>query len=279
MSVQVGTSNGQEGPGSFTWHRVRAVIEKEWAEVTKNKMILWSMALLPVLLVAMVLGTDYFMLRVPPDEQQDDVDDLPIPEQLAHLPPFEAFIVQMNEQFMFYLFLIPMMLPVYIAAYSIIGEKQTRTLEPLLATPISTWELLVGKSIVATAPAVILTWLSYAAMLAGLRFIASPIVFYYSMRPVWILAMLLFSPLLAFLSVLCGVIVSSRINDPRTAQQITGVLVVPIIGVSMAVLAGWIFVSLQMVLYATMVTAVADLVVLYFAVRVFQRETILTRWK
>jgi ABC-2 type transport system permease protein len=279
MNVQALSPQNQEGSGSFVWARVRAVIEKEWAEVTKNKMILWSMALLPVLLVAMVLVTDYFMLRVPADEQEDEIDELPIPGQLAHLPPFDAFIIQMNEQFMFYLFLIPMMLPVYIAAYSIIGEKQTKTLEPLLATPVSTWELLVGKSITATAPAVVLTWLSYAIMLVGLWLIASPVVFAYSARPVWMLAMLLFSPLLAFLSVLCGVIVSSRINDPRTAQQITGVLVVPIMGVSMAVLAGWVFVSLQVVLYATMVTVIADLVVLYFAVRLFQRETILTRWK
>jgi len=279
MSVQSLTPGQGEGPSVFTWPRVQAVIEKEWAEVTKNKMILWSMALIPILLVGMILATDYFMLRVPAEEQEDDISELPIPEQLSHLLPYEAFIIQMNEQFMFYLFIIPTMLPVYIAAYSIIGEKQTKTLEPLLATPISTWELLVGKSVVATAPAVVLTWMSYIVTLVGLRLIASPTVFLYSVRSVWILAMLLFSPLLAFLSVLCGVIISSRINDPRTAQQITGVLVVPIMGVSMAVLAGWVFVSLQVVLYATMVTAVLDLLVLYFAVKLFQRETILTRWK
>ena len=163
------------------------------------------------------------------------MSELPIPEQLAHLPPFKAYVIQMNEQYMFYLFMIPMMLPVYIAAYSIIGEKQTKTLEPLLATPISTWELLVGKSIVAVAPAVVLTWLSYAVLLIGLYLIVPPTILFYSARSVWIIAMLVFSPLLALLSVLCGVMVSSRINDPRTAQQITGILVIPIIGIGLAV--------------------------------------------
>jgi len=222
MSVQSLTPGQGEGPSVFTWPRVQAVIEKEWAEVTKNKMILWSMALIPILLVGMILATDYFMLRVPAEEQEDDISELPIPEQLSHLLPYEAFIIQMNEQFMFYLFIIPTMLPVYIAAYSIIGEKQTKTLEPLLATPISTWELLVGKSVVATAPAVVLTWMSYIVTLVGLRLIASPTVFLYSVRSVWILAMLLFSPLLAFLSVLCGVIISSRINDPHRAADYRG---------------------------------------------------------
>ena len=261
------------------WYRVGAVIAKEWAEVRRNKMILWMMALVPLLLVAMVLGTDYMMVRLEGEGGETGEEELPIPPELQHLPPFQAFLIQMNEQYAFYLFLIPMMLPVYIASYSIIGEKETRTLEPLLATPVSTWELLVGKSVAAVVPAVLLTWGSYALMLAGLKLIVPPVVFGYSMRAVWILGMLLLSPLLALLSVLCGVIVSSRINDPRTAQQITGVFVVPIIAFSLVVLAGWVFVSVPLVLATAAVTLIIDLVVLYFAVKLFQRETILTRWK
>lgn len=271
------------GPGLSTdaagWHRVRTVMDKEWAEIKRNRAILWMMALLPLLLVAMVLGTDYFIIRAEAKGQDTDADEMPVPEQLKHLPPVEAFLVQMNEQYMFYLFLIPMMLPVYIAAYSIVGEKQTRTLEPLLATPVTTEELLAAKAIAATVPAVLLTWLSFAVMLLGLRLVAPPSVFFYGSRPVWILAMLILSPLLAFLSVLCGVIASSRINDPRTAQQVMGIFVVPIIALSLVVLAGKIFVNVQMVLYAAGVTLLVDVAALYLAVKVFQRETILTRWK
>lgn len=279
MSADILPSSEWNDTDDFAWRRVWAVVGKEWAEVKKNKMILWTMALLPILLVAMILATDYFMLRIPTEEQESEASELPIPQQLAHLPPLDAYVIQMNEQYMFYLFMIPMMLPVYIAAYSIIGEKQSKTLEPLLATPISTWELLVGKSIVAVAPAVVLTWLSYVVLLIGLYLIVPPAILFYSVRSVWIIAMLVFSPLLALLSVLCGVMVSSRINDARTAQQITGILVIPIIGISLAVLAGWIFVSVQVVLYASAVALITDLVALYFAVKIFQRETILTRWK
>ena len=264
---------------SVNWHRVHAVVDKEWAQLKKNKMILWMMALLPVLLVAMVLGTDYFMLRAAALGQDMDEDEMPIPDELQHLPKIEAFVIQMNEQYMFYLLLIPMTLPVYIAAYSIIGEKETKTLEPLLATPVSTWELLIGKSITATAPAVILNWLSFAVMVLGMHYLASPTVFAYSVRDVWIVGMLLLSPLLALLSVLLGVIVSSRINDPRTAQQIAGIFVVPLIGASLVVLTGIVFLNVQIVIASALVILLIDLVILYFAVRLFQRETILTRWK
>jgi ABC-2 type transport system permease protein len=255
------------------------VIGKEWAETRRNKMIVWTTILVPVLLVAMVLATDVFLLRMDAAGQDTDSDELPIPEQLRHLAPFDAFLIQMNEQYMFYLFMIPMMLPVYIAAYTIIGEKQSNTLEPLLATPVSTWELLVAKTIAAVLPAIVVTWLSFGVLLLGLRWIAPPTVYQYAARSVWIVAMLLLGPLLAFLSVLTGVIVSSRINDPRGAQQVTGIFVLPIVGLSLIVLMGKVFVSVSMVLLAALITLAVDLGVLYFAVKVFRRETILTRWK
>ena len=87
------------------WRRIWTVVSKEWAETRRNKMILWTTALLPVLLVAMILGTDYFMLRLDAAGQDTDADELPIPEQLQHLPQMEAFLIQMNEQYMFYLFM------------------------------------------------------------------------------------------------------------------------------------------------------------------------------
>jgi ABC-2 type transport system permease protein len=171
------------------------------------------------------------------------------------------------------------MMPVYIAAYSIVGEKETRSLEPLLATPISVWELLVGKSIAAVAPPVILTWLSFIVLVVGGFFIMPEPVFEGLVRPVWIVGMLLLSPLLALLSVLSGIIVSSRLNDPRAAQQVTGIFILPIVGLSIAVLAGKIFLGVSLVIMAAGATLVLDGVVLAFAVKLFQRETILTRWK
>lgn len=258
--------------------RIWAIVEKEWAEMLKNKMIIASMALVPILLVGMVLGTIFFMQRMPESEVAGS-NAPPIPPQWQHLDPKTAFIIVMDDQYMFYFLLIPMTLPVYIAAYSIIGEKETKSLEPLLATPIATWELLTAKSIAAVTPAVVLTWLSFVVLIVGARFIATDAVFLALVRPVWLLGMAVLSPLFALLSVLSGVIASSRMNDPRAAQQLTGIFVVPVIGLSLAVLAGKIFVSVQVILYTTMVLMMLNLLMLYFAVKLFQRETILTRWK
>ena len=262
--------------------KILAIVEKEVADARKNKMIVISMALLPILLVAMVLGTAYFMLYIEGEmgEAKMDEDDLSIiPAELQDMDPMHAFLILMNDQYLFYFLLIPMMMPVYIAAYSIVGEKETKSLEPLLATPISVWELLVGKSIAAVVPSVVLTWLSFIVLVIGGYFIMPELVFLALIRPVWIVGMALLSPLLALLSVFSGVIVSSRMNDPRAAQQVTGIFVIPIIALSIVVLAGKIFLSVPMVFVAAAVTLALDCLVLYFAIKLFQRETILTRWK
>jgi ABC-2 type transport system permease protein len=261
----------------MNWSKTRAIVDKEIADARKNKMIVISMALLPVLLVALTLGTAFFFLNSG-DELEGD-DGSIIPPELGHLDPKQAFLIMLNDQYMFYLLLIPMVIPVYIAAYSIVGEKETKSLEPLLATPISVWELLVGKSFAAAAPAVVLTWLSFLVLVIGGYIIMPEAVFEALVRPVWLVGMLLLSPLLALLSVFSGMIASSRLNDPRAAQQVTGIFIVPIIALSVVVLMGRIFLNVEIVLLAAFVTLVVDLVVLFFAVKLFQRETILTRWK
>jgi ABC-2 type transport system permease protein len=261
----------------MNWTKIRAIVEKEIADARKNRMITISMALLPIVLVALTLGTSFLMLRS--DSGLDADDAGMIPPELGDYDPVHAFLIMMNDQYMFYFLLIPMMMPVFIAAYSIVGEKETRSLEPLLATPVTVGELLVGKSVAAVAPAVILSWLSYVILVIGGYFIMPEPVFQALVRPVWIVGMLLLSPLLALLSVLSGMIVSSRLNDPRAAQQVTGIFVIPIIGLSLLVLAGKILVSIPLITLASAAVLVLDILMLFFAIKLFQRETILTRWK
>ena len=67
-------------------------------------------------------------------------------------------------QFVF--LLMPATVPLAIASYSIVGEKQTRSLEAVLATPIRTTELLAGKAVAALVPGILAAWAAYAVMVA-----------------------------------------------------------------------------------------------------------------
>ena len=56
---------------------------------------------------------------------------------LAQLPPAAAAEAFFFQQFLLLFLVAPIVGAVSLAAYSVVGEKQGRTLEPLLTTPIT----------------------------------------------------------------------------------------------------------------------------------------------
>jgi ABC-2 type transport system permease protein len=175
--------------------------------------------------------------------------------------------------------MMPLIIPMTVAAFSIIGEKESRSLEPLLATPVKTGELLLGKSIAAVVPAILATWLAYAIFFVGAGLIMPPKVYGALLNPMWIIAVTVLAPLLSLLSVSLGVLISSRVNDTRVAQQIGGALVIPVIVLGLAQTAGFILLNAYTFMLGALIIALFDAGVLFFSTKLFQRETILTRWK
>lgn len=258
--------------------RVRTIIDKEWEEIVKNRSVFWSLVLLPLLMTVIFLAVFFFMhLEVQRTGTLRSNGD--IPAYLAMYEPADAVMMMLVNQFMIYFLIAPVALPIYIAAYSIIGEKQSRSLEPLLATPVRTWELLLGKAVAAVVPPVIAGWLSYILFVAGARFLVSDVVMRAIVSPMWVLSIAFLGPLFGVLSVLVGIIASSRMNDARAAQQWSALFLVPLIGAGMAMMFGVIAMNVWTFVAGAAIVAVADLVVLRVAVRLFQREAILTRWK
>src|SRR3989442_187473 len=123
----------------------------------------------------------------------------------------------------------PMVVPLTMAIYSVIGEKSMRTLEPLLATPVGVGELLFAKSLASTVPSVIVTWTAYAFYLTSVVLLGSRAAVNAVTAPRWVLAILVMVPLLTLLSVNLGILISTRVNDVRVAQQIGGLVVVPVV--------------------------------------------------
>jgi ABC-2 type transport system permease protein len=258
--------------------RIRTIIDKEWEEIIRNKSIFWSLVLLPLILTVLFLSVLLFMhLEVLREGVLTSND--PLPAYLAGYNTTDAVQIMLLNQFLVYFLMAPLALPIYIAAYSIIGEKQTRSLEPLLATPIRTWELLTGKAVAAVVPPVVAAWVSYAVFALGSRFLVTPAAYAIIVSPVWLLAMGILSPLFALLSVLVGVIASSRMNDPRAAQQWSALFILPVVGIGMGMMFGVIATSVQTLLLGALVVLLLDAGALRLAVRLFRRETILTRWK
>lgn len=259
-------------------NRIWAIIEKEFEEARHNKMIVMTLAILPVMILAISLGTLYAVQTgIGGELSPSDLNG--IPEYWRGMDPKDAIGIMMVTQFLFFFLIVPASIPVTIASYSIVGEKEAKSLEPLLATPIRTWELLLAKSLAATIPGVVISWLIFGLFVLGVKLIASPAVFDVVTNPVWLIANLVVGPLLAALSVLLGVIASSRMNDPRAVQQLVAFLVVPIVLIGVGQSVGLFLVNTLMISLGALLVLAIDAGLLALAVRLFQRETILTRWR
>ena len=140
----------------------------------------------------------------------------------------QTFIFQ---QFMLLQLLIPVTGAMAFAGYSLIGEKQGRTLEPLLATPITTAELLIAKGLGALLPSLGIMIVALAVYLAGMLAFAAPHVFSAVVSARTALLVMGFGPVAALVALQIAVLVSSRVNDPRTAQQFGALLILPITAV------------------------------------------------
>ena len=166
-------------------------------------MVIFTVILLPLVMTAIPLAMLGTMRGTMPDASNSEIAGQ-LPEELTSqtcpegLTSGECFQVYMVSQFMMLFMLIPVAIPGVIAAYSIVGEKTTRSLEPLLATPISTTELLLGKGAAAVIPAVAATWICFVIFLLLLPLVgASPAVRAYAASPTWLLAVFIIGPLMA----------------------------------------------------------------------------------
>ncbi|NPV06552.1 MAG: ABC transporter permease subunit [Anaerolineae bacterium] len=259
--------------------RVRAIVLKEWADVFRNRIVVLLVALPPTLMVVLSIGVMYATVRFPTADLEDMRPFLQRPD-FAGLTEMEAAQVVMAQYFLTLFLLMPLIIPVSIAAYSIVGEKLQRSLEPLLATPVETGELLLAKCLAAVTPALAVTWTAFAVFVAGARLLAvSDQAFSRMVSPVWVLMVMLIAPLVAALGVLLSIIASSRLNDPRAVEQGIGVLVIPVIGLFIAQMTGVLTLNYLTLALGAVALAAADALMLRAAVRLFERETILTRWR
>ena len=261
--------------------KIKTIIRKEWAEVFKNRLVLFTVAFLPLILTAIPIG---ILITMGGSGDLGGAASA-MPEQFnsfcpANLSGGDCFQAYMVSQFMIMFMILPLAIPATIASYSIVGEKTTRSLEPLLATPITTAELLVGKSLAAAIPAIIATYGAFA-IFAICAFIIVPnkLLLGALLDARWLLAVIVVGPLMALLAVNISVMVSSRVNDPRVAEQVSMIVLLPVLAVFFGQLAGLFIINRQFVIISAVVLVILDIILVYLAVRLFQREAILTRWK
>ncbi|MGD8857118.1 MAG: ABC transporter permease subunit [Chloroflexota bacterium] len=259
--------------------KIWTIVAKEWSEVFKNRLVLFTVIFMPLIFVALPL----IMLATMDSLGADSINgggELGINEaSCVGISEAECVQVYMLDIFTLLFMILPISIPVTIAAYSIVGEKASHSLEPLLATPITTGELLTGKALSAAIPAIVATWFSFLLYLIGVRIMTNATILAHVLDPLWLLAVFLLGPLLTILSVCTAIIISSRVTDPRVAEQLSAVVILPIILLLVGQSMGLIILDGQIIVLGAVIVTIIDAILLFIAVKAFQRETILTKWK
>lgn len=234
--------------------RVRAVLRKELREYRRNGPIIWTMAFIPAVFV------------------------IPPLINIFSLPSSTAPILR-HSDLLLYLMGIPALVPAVLAGYSVVGEREQGTLEPILTTPIRREEFLLGKALAVMVPALIVSYAVFALSLGFVELFAKPTVAPAVVKGPEVLAQVVFTPLLATWSICVGIAVSSRARDVRVAQQLASLASLPLVAVSALIAFGVIHPDLHLALGFGIGLLVADRIGWRVMSAMFDRERLVVGTK
>lgn len=268
---------------AFRPKRALAVFWKDFLDLSKNKALLMSMAVLPVVMVAVPIGVVWAYVRRPDD---------PSLRAMAHYYAKDLgkdlftgvsaarFLVDKTLVDWFGMFLVmPVFVPILISSQSVAGEKERRTLEPLLASPVTAAELVAGKSLASLVPAVAITWAAFAVFCVGVDVVAWPLVQAPLMpNALWSFGIFILAPLFAFFGNGVAVLISARVNEARTAQQLSALFVLPLVGLVGGQVAGFLTAGVGYYVAQGVVVLLLDVVLLVASIRLLDRERLVSRW-
>jgi ABC-2 type transport system permease protein len=152
-------------------------------------------------------------------------------------------------------------------------------LEPLLATPITTTELLVAKVLGALLPTLLISMAGLIVYFAGVLLLAQPGVARQMATPRTALLVFVVGPAAALVSLQAAIVISSRVNDARTAQQFGVLIIIPLTAILVAQFTGSLWLSAPLLALIGAGLLAVWLALTLLSVALFHRESILTRWR
>jgi ABC-2 type transport system permease protein len=233
------------------------VMRKEFREYRRNRFILGTAVIIPVLFVV-----------------------LPISQLLALADTAPAAAVRkLAESAELMMLLVPVTLPSAIAAYAVVGERDQGTLESVLTTPISTEELILGKALASIIPTVLIAYTIALIFAVAVRIQGNDAIVSIVWDPARIFAQVVFVPLLATWSTWVGIGASARSSDVRVAQQLAALASLPMVGLASLFTFQVLTPDLRLAIAIAVVLVVVDRVAWRVVSAMFDRERLISRYR
>lgn len=268
--------------------KVVLVFKKDWIEVRRNWQVILPIIIVPLMISVLlpVLLTTISHITGSSGASLSDFENL-IRNMPAHVQ--ERVKIMSEKQAMVYIMalyffapfflIIPLMASSVIASDSFAGEKERKTIEALLATPISDGELFLGKILVSFIPSMTVTIISFVIYSITFDILSYNMFNGELLLPNidWLLLIFCLAPAIALASIGLTVMISAKVKGFREAQQISAILLVPILALVFGQLSGAIFFGAQIIVLLTIIFGVIDLIIFKIGVRLFKREEVLLK--
>ena len=271
----------------FSVKRATAVFRKDLIDVVRDKESLVSFIILPLLfsvfiplifLLSFKYGAEDFATEATDTFSYDFMMQmLPADLQSMGLPVANVYIYWILTYFIAPMFLvIPSAMASIVSAYSFVSERENKTIEGLLYTPVSASELIAGKFMACLVPTLLLTWLSiiiYAIILATVG--TQVLGVFVSLNASWLVMALILSPCITVLNILFVLWVSQKVKTGRAAQGLSSLLILPIVGLITSQVSGFMFFGIGAQLILSLIILILDVIIFFFVVKKVNSERFL----
>ncbi len=267
---------------------ISAIVRKDLKVVSQNKGVMLPIILLPLILFVIFpwvvtlmpfLGDIFSITADDLNKFQGLINRMGpgVQQELAGFDQYQVIVVYILVYVMAPFFMIiPLMVSSVIAADSFAGEKERKTMEALLYTPTTDRELFVAKLLSGWLAALAVALVGFAlyvimANAAGWSQIGR--IFF--PNTMWLVLIAWVVPALPGLGLGVMVLVSSRAQGFQDANQIGGVIVLPVVFLAIGQVTGAMSLSVTLLFLLGLVIWLLDGLLIWLGSRSFKRGRLL----
>jgi ABC-type Na+ efflux pump permease subunit len=263
---------------------IAAIIRKDLTIVVQSRAVMIPIVIVPLvifILLPTLVGLAGPALINLPGGQEQFLAGLPagLRAALEGLSPAQQPVVLALVYLFAPLYLIvPLMVASVIAAGSFAGEKERKTLEALIYSPVSDRNLFTAKLLSAWLPAVAAGLFGFVVYTLASNLAAWGVmgrVFFPTWM--WLVLVVWVMPAVAGMGLGVSVMVSSKVKSFQEAYQIGGVVVLPILLLLVGQIAGVMVFSIGLVLLLGLLLWGLTAVLLWYGSKTFARSELIAQ--
>lgn len=255
-----------------------AIIKKDVKSVVVNKQLFVPMLILP-LLFTVVVPSIFILIAIFAPIQSSDLQQLIqlIPRVTQGENLRESIIrLMLNNMIPLFFLFIPIMVASIMAAGSFVGEKEKRTLETLLYSPLSITKIFQAKVLASFLLSMFISFISFVFLI----FVVEGLLFFFLGKGIlpgiaWALILFVVAPALSLISIALIVRGSIKAKTIEESQQKAVFLVLPIILLLVGQFVGLFLINAGLLLLLGIVLMVLATFLMKEAAKGFQYEKIL----